>query len=112
MIKMCICCVFPSRGSLGRERNDKPSLLGPSRSGPPSVGGPGKEAAEEQTQEDVHKDMHVSDTLKLQSGTASEGKLERSQSRESGELLIWTQPNLIHSQTFPYSNLYVCCSIS
>ncbi|GAA6107308.1 eukaryotic translation initiation factor 4 gamma 3 isoform X7 [Tachysurus ichikawai] len=75
-----------SRGSLGRERNDKPSLLGPSRSGPPSVGGPGKEAAEEQTQEDVHKDMHVSDTLKLQSGTASEGKLERSQSRESVKL--------------------------
>ncbi|XP_060749605.1 eukaryotic translation initiation factor 4 gamma 3 isoform X5 [Tachysurus vachellii] len=75
-----------SRGSLGRERNDKPSTLGPSRSGPPSVGGPGKEAAEEQTQEDVHKDTHVSDTPKLQSGIASGGKLERSQSRESVKL--------------------------
>ncbi|KAK3518895.1 hypothetical protein QTP70_014938 [Hemibagrus guttatus] len=75
-----------SRGSSGRERNDKPLTLGPSRSGPPSLGGSGKEAAEEQTQEDIHKDTHIPDTPKLQSSTVSRSKLERSQSRESVKL--------------------------
>ncbi|XP_053339176.1 eukaryotic translation initiation factor 4 gamma 3 isoform X2 [Clarias gariepinus] len=75
-----------SRGSSGRERNDKPLTLGPSRSGPPSVGGPGKEAAEDHQQEEVHKDMHVLDTPKLQPSAASRGKLECSQSRESVKL--------------------------
>ncbi|TSM04816.1 Eukaryotic translation initiation factor 4 gamma 3 [Bagarius yarrelli] len=75
-----------SRGSLGRERNDKLLTLGPSRSGPPSVSGQAKEAAEEQTQEDVHKEAYIPDTPKLQSSTASKSKLERSQSRESVKL--------------------------
>ncbi|XP_058265223.1 eukaryotic translation initiation factor 4 gamma 3 isoform X4 [Hemibagrus wyckioides] len=75
-----------SRGSSGRERNDKPLTLGPTRSGPPSLGGSAKEAAEEQMQEDVHKDTHILDTPKLQSSTASRSKLERSQSRESVKL--------------------------
>lgn len=121
----CVHCVFPSRGSTGRERNDTPLTLGPSRSGPPSVGGPGKEAAEEPLQEEVHKDTHIPDTPKLQSSTASRSKLERSQSRESGEPLICTHTNLIHSfaktkYLFPYSfrkithpyidpNFYVGC---
>lgn len=85
--------MFPSRGSSGRERNDKPLTLGPSRSGPPSVGGPGKEAAEDHQQEEVHKDMHVLDTPKLQPSAASRGKLECSQSRESGEPLFCTHIN-------------------
>ncbi|XP_060794242.1 eukaryotic translation initiation factor 4 gamma 3 isoform X3 [Neoarius graeffei] len=75
-----------SRGSTGRERNDKPLTLGPSRSGPPSVGGPGKEAAEEPLQEEVRKDTHIPDTPNLQTSTASRSKLERSQSRESVKL--------------------------
>lgn len=97
VLKMCVRCVFSSRGSLGRERNDKPLTLGPTRSGPPSVGGAGKEVVEELPQEEVHKDSHVPDTPKLQPSTASRGKLERSQSRESGEPLIWTHTNLIRS---------------
>ncbi|XP_026776818.3 eukaryotic translation initiation factor 4 gamma 3 isoform X4 [Pangasianodon hypophthalmus] len=75
-----------SRGSSGRERSDKPLTLGPSRSGPLSLGGPGKEAAEEPLQEEVHKDTHIPDTPKLQPSAASRSKLERSQSRESVKL--------------------------
>ncbi|XP_053542081.1 eukaryotic translation initiation factor 4 gamma 3 isoform X3 [Ictalurus punctatus] len=75
-----------SRGSSGRERNDKPLTLGPSRSGPPSVGGTAKEAAEELPQEEIPKDTHVPDTPKPQPSTASRSKLERSQSRESVKL--------------------------
>lgn len=63
------------------------------------MGGAGKESAEESSQEDVHKDMHVPDTPKLQPSTASRSELERSQSRESGELLIWTRTSLIHLHT-------------
>ncbi|KAI5095655.1 eukaryotic translation initiation factor 4 gamma 3 isoform X5, partial [Silurus meridionalis] len=75
-----------SRGSLGRERNDKPLTLGPSRSGPPSLGGLGKEDTEELPQEEVQKDTYIPDTPKLQPSTASRSKLERSQSRESVKL--------------------------
>ncbi|XP_017565077.1 eukaryotic translation initiation factor 4 gamma 3 isoform X5 [Pygocentrus nattereri] len=75
-----------SRGSSGRERNDKPLSSGPSRPGPPSVGGAGKEAPEEPPQEEVHKETHVPDTPKLLPSTASRSKLERSQSRESVKL--------------------------
>uniref|UniRef100_A0AAR2JGJ1 Eukaryotic translation initiation factor 4 gamma 3 n=1 Tax=Pygocentrus nattereri TaxID=42514 RepID=A0AAR2JGJ1_PYGNA len=74
------------RGSSGRERNDKPLSSGPSRPGPPSVGGAGKEAPEEPPQEEVHKETHVPDTPKLLPSTASRSKLERSQSRESVKL--------------------------
>lgn len=89
--------MFFSRGSLGRERNDKPLTLGPSKSGPPSLGGAGKETVEEQTQEDVNRDTHIPDTPKLQSSTASRSKLERSQSRESGKQLIWIYTNFLNS---------------
>ncbi|KAI4881286.1 hypothetical protein NFI96_032553 [Prochilodus magdalenae] len=75
-----------SRGSSGRERNDKPLSTGPSRTGPPSVGGAVKEAPEEPPQEEVHKETHVPDTPKLLPSTASRSKLERSQSRESVKL--------------------------
>lgn len=114
--------MFPSRGSSGRERNDKPLTLGPSRSGPPSVGGTAKEAAEELPQEEIPKDTHVPDTPKPQPSTASRSKLERSQSRESGEPLIWIHanfntntapapPNSFRKMTHPYTdpNLYVGC---
>uniref|UniRef100_A0A4W4F1D7 Eukaryotic translation initiation factor 4 gamma 3 n=1 Tax=Electrophorus electricus TaxID=8005 RepID=A0A4W4F1D7_ELEEL len=75
-----------SRGSSGRERNDKPLSSAPSRAGPPSVGGASKEAPEEPPKEEAHKDTHVPPTPKLLPSTANRSKLERSQSRESVKL--------------------------
>ncbi|XP_022533176.2 eukaryotic translation initiation factor 4 gamma 3 isoform X3 [Astyanax mexicanus] len=75
-----------SRGSSGRERNDKPLSSGHPRPGPLSLAGAGKEAPEEPPQEEVHKETQVADTPKLLSSTASRSKLERSQSRESVKL--------------------------
>uniref|UniRef100_A0A3B1KG78 Eukaryotic translation initiation factor 4 gamma 3 n=1 Tax=Astyanax mexicanus TaxID=7994 RepID=A0A3B1KG78_ASTMX len=77
-----------SRGSSGRERNDKPLSSGHPRPGPLSLAGAGKEAPEEPPQEEVHKVTQVADTPKLLPSTASRSKLERSQSRESGEMQI------------------------
>uniref|UniRef100_A0A8B9JPL6 Eukaryotic translation initiation factor 4 gamma, 3b n=1 Tax=Astyanax mexicanus TaxID=7994 RepID=A0A8B9JPL6_ASTMX len=77
-----------SRGSSGRERNDKPLSSGHPRPGPLSLAGAGKEAPEEPPQEEVHKETQVADTPKLLPSTASRSKLERSQSRESGEMQI------------------------
>uniref|UniRef100_A0A8B9JNF9 Eukaryotic translation initiation factor 4 gamma, 3b n=1 Tax=Astyanax mexicanus TaxID=7994 RepID=A0A8B9JNF9_ASTMX len=75
-----------SRGSSGRERNDKPLSSGHPRPGPLSLAGAGKEAPEEPPQEEVHKETQVADTPKLLPSTASRSKLERSQSRESVKL--------------------------
>lgn len=77
-------CKFLSRGSSGRERNDKPLSTGPARTGPISLGSSNKEAPEESVQEVSRRD---SDTPKLPASTADKSRLERSQSRESGELL-------------------------
>lgn len=86
MLLACLSVpLFLSRGSSGRERNDKPLSSGPSRPGSSSVAGAGKEAPEEPPQEEVHKETNVPDTPKLLPSTASRSKLERSQSRESGE---------------------------
>uniref|UniRef100_A0A8C1G3I3 Eukaryotic translation initiation factor 4 gamma, 3b n=1 Tax=Cyprinus carpio TaxID=7962 RepID=A0A8C1G3I3_CYPCA len=73
-------CQFLSRGSSGRERNDKPLSTGPARTGPISLGSSNKEAPEESVQEVSRRD---SDTPKLPASTADKSRLERSQSRES-----------------------------
>uniref|UniRef100_A0A8C1U7Q2 Eukaryotic translation initiation factor 4 gamma, 3b n=1 Tax=Cyprinus carpio TaxID=7962 RepID=A0A8C1U7Q2_CYPCA len=72
--------VLSSRGSSGRERNDKPLSTGPARTGPISLGSSNKEAPEESVQEVSRRD---SDTPKLPASTADKSRLERSQSRES-----------------------------
>lgn len=74
-----------SRGSSGRERNDKPQTLGPARAVPSAVG-LGKDSHDDPPQEEMHKGTHVPETSKLQSSKASRSKLERSQSRESVKL--------------------------
>ncbi|XP_066528771.1 eukaryotic translation initiation factor 4 gamma 3 isoform X4 [Hoplias malabaricus] len=80
-----------SRGSSGRERNDKLVTSAPLRQGPSSVGGTDKEAPDEPPQEDVHKEMHAPDMLKLQPSTAGRTP-ERSQSRESVKLEAGSGP--------------------
>uniref|UniRef100_A0A8C2HHS7 Eukaryotic translation initiation factor 4 gamma, 3b n=1 Tax=Cyprinus carpio TaxID=7962 RepID=A0A8C2HHS7_CYPCA len=72
-----------SRGSSGRERNDKPLSVGPARTGPISLGSSNKEAPEESVQEVSRRDSNASDTPKLHASTADKSRLERSQSRES-----------------------------
>ncbi|XP_057176111.1 eukaryotic translation initiation factor 4 gamma 3 isoform X2 [Triplophysa rosa] len=72
--------VLSSRGSSGRERNDKPLSAGPARTGPLSSGSGNKEAPEESIQEVSRRD---SDTPKLPANTADKSRLEHSQSRES-----------------------------
>lgn len=80
----CVC-EFLSRGSSGRERNDKPLSVGPTRTGPILLGSSNKEAPEESVQEVSRRDSYASDTPKLPASTADKSRLERSQSRESGE---------------------------
>uniref|UniRef100_A0A8C2ENV0 Eukaryotic translation initiation factor 4 gamma, 3b n=1 Tax=Cyprinus carpio TaxID=7962 RepID=A0A8C2ENV0_CYPCA len=75
--------VLSSRGSSGRERNDKPLSVGPARTGPISLGSSNKEAPEESVQEVSRRDSNASDTPKLHASTADKSRLERSQSRES-----------------------------
>ncbi|XP_052449626.1 eukaryotic translation initiation factor 4 gamma 3 isoform X2 [Carassius gibelio] len=75
--------VLSSRGSSGRERNDKPLSAGPARTGPVSLGSSNKEAPEESAQEVSRRDSNASDTPKLPASTADNSRLERSQSRES-----------------------------
>ncbi|XP_067302405.1 eukaryotic translation initiation factor 4 gamma 3 isoform X8 [Pseudorasbora parva] len=75
--------VLSSRGSSGRERNDKPSSVGPARTGPISLGSSNKEAPEESVQEVSRRDSNASDTPKLPANTADKSRLEHSQSRES-----------------------------
>uniref|UniRef100_A0A671PCH7 Eukaryotic translation initiation factor 4 gamma 3-like n=1 Tax=Sinocyclocheilus anshuiensis TaxID=1608454 RepID=A0A671PCH7_9TELE len=75
--------VLSSRGSSGRERNDKPLSAGPARTGPISLGSSNKEAPEESVQEVSRRDSNASDTPKLPASTADKSRLERSQSRES-----------------------------
>lgn len=82
---LCVC-EFLSRGSSGRERNDKPLSADPARTGPISLGSSNKEAPEESVQEMSRRDSNASDTPKLPASTADKSSLERSQSRESGEL--------------------------
>uniref|UniRef100_A0A8C2EP48 Eukaryotic translation initiation factor 4 gamma, 3b n=1 Tax=Cyprinus carpio TaxID=7962 RepID=A0A8C2EP48_CYPCA len=79
---LCVC-EFLSRGSSGRERNDKPLSVGPARTGPISLGSSNKEAPEESVQEVSRRDSNASDTPKLHASTADKSRLERSQSRES-----------------------------
>lgn len=78
-------CEFLSRGSSGRERNDKPLSVGPARTGPISLGSSNKDAPEESVQEVFRRDSNASDTPKLPASTADKSRLEQSQSRESGE---------------------------
>uniref|UniRef100_A0A671PGA0 Eukaryotic translation initiation factor 4 gamma 3-like n=1 Tax=Sinocyclocheilus anshuiensis TaxID=1608454 RepID=A0A671PGA0_9TELE len=59
-----------SRGSSGRERNDKPLSAGPARTGPISLGSSNKEAPEESVQEVSRRDSNASDTPKLPASTA------------------------------------------
>ncbi|XP_030624145.1 eukaryotic translation initiation factor 4 gamma 3 isoform X1 [Chanos chanos] len=73
-----------SRGSSGRERNDKPIGLVPSRSGSLSVSGSAKDVQEEQPQEEPRRENP--DTPKPPSSVADKGKLERSRSRDSVKL--------------------------
>ncbi|XP_016380086.1 eukaryotic translation initiation factor 4 gamma 3-like isoform X2 [Sinocyclocheilus rhinocerous] len=75
--------VLSSRGSSGRERNDKPLSAGPARTGSISLGSSNKEAPEESVQEVSCRDSNASDTPKLPASTADKSRLERSQSRES-----------------------------
>ncbi|XP_051735410.1 eukaryotic translation initiation factor 4 gamma 3 isoform X7 [Ctenopharyngodon idella] len=75
--------VLSSRGSSGRERNDKPLSVGPTRTGPILLGSSNKEAPEESVQEVSRRDSYASDTPKLPASTADKSRLERSQSRES-----------------------------
>uniref|UniRef100_A0A8C1D1Z8 Eukaryotic translation initiation factor 4 gamma, 3b n=1 Tax=Cyprinus carpio carpio TaxID=630221 RepID=A0A8C1D1Z8_CYPCA len=77
--------VLSSRGSSGRERIDRPLSAGPARTGPISLGSSNKEAPEESVQEVSRRDSNASDTPKLHASTADKSRLERSQSRESGE---------------------------
>ncbi|KAK7132262.1 hypothetical protein R3I93_018728 [Phoxinus phoxinus] len=75
--------VLSSRGSSGRERNDKPLSVGPARTGPISLGSTNKDAPEESVQEVLRRDSNASDTPKLPASTADKSRLEHSQSRES-----------------------------
>ncbi|XP_051517230.1 eukaryotic translation initiation factor 4 gamma 3-like isoform X3 [Myxocyprinus asiaticus] len=75
--------VLSSRGSSGREHNDKPLSMDPTRTGTLSLGGSNKEAPEESVQEVSRRDLNASDTPKLPTSTADKSRLERSQSRES-----------------------------
>ncbi|KAG1961752.1 eukaryotic translation initiation factor 4 gamma [Pimephales promelas] len=75
--------VLSSRGSSGRERNDKPLSVGPARTGPISLGSSNKDAPEESVQEVFRRDSNASDTPKLPASTADKSRLEHSQSRES-----------------------------
>lgn len=79
---LCVC-EFLSRGSSGRERNDKPLSAGPTQTGPITLGSSNKEAPEESVQEVSRRDSNASD--KLPASTADKSRLERSQSGESGE---------------------------
>lgn len=83
-----------SRGSSGRERNDKPASstlsqpgsfsLGSGGSGSGSIGGAGgKEPSEDLSPEEPRRE--VPDTPKLQGGAQHKAKSERSRSRDSGE---------------------------
>ena len=83
-VPVCDVVMFPnSRGSSGRERNDKPASSAPSRPGSLSLGGSGgsKEASDELSQEDPRRE--ASDSPKLQGG--DKAKSDRSRSRDSGE---------------------------
>ncbi|XP_056589766.1 eukaryotic translation initiation factor 4 gamma 3 isoform X10 [Triplophysa dalaica] len=85
--------VLSSRGSSGRERNDKPLSAGPARTGPLSSGSSNKEAPEESIQDVSRRD---SDTPKLPANTADQSRLEHSQSRESAvklEVLSGASPD-------------------
>uniref|UniRef100_A0A671PAV7 Eukaryotic translation initiation factor 4 gamma 3-like n=1 Tax=Sinocyclocheilus anshuiensis TaxID=1608454 RepID=A0A671PAV7_9TELE len=62
--------LYTSRGSSGRERNDKPLSAGPARTGPISLGSSNKEAPEESVQEVSRRDSNASDTPKLPASTA------------------------------------------
>uniref|UniRef100_A0A671NFN7 Eukaryotic translation initiation factor 4 gamma 3-like n=1 Tax=Sinocyclocheilus anshuiensis TaxID=1608454 RepID=A0A671NFN7_9TELE len=75
--------VLSSRGSSGRERDDKALSTGPARTGPISLGSSNKEAPEESVQEVSRRDSNASDTPRLPASTADKSRLERSQSRES-----------------------------
>ncbi|CAM4679691.1 unnamed protein product [Leuciscus chuanchicus] len=75
--------VLSSRGSSGRERNDKPSSVGPTRTGPISLGSSNKDVPEESAQEVFRRDSNASDTPQLPASTADKSRLEHSQSRES-----------------------------
>ncbi|KAA0707065.1 Eukaryotic translation initiation factor 4 gamma 3 [Triplophysa tibetana] len=85
--------VLSSRGSSGRERNDKPLSAGPARTGPLSSGSSNKEAPEESIQDVSRRD---SDTPKMPANTADPSRLEHSQSRESAvnlEVLSGASPD-------------------
>ncbi|XP_056304697.1 eukaryotic translation initiation factor 4 gamma 3 [Danio aesculapii] len=75
--------VLGSRGSSGRERNDKPLSAGPARTGPILLSSSNKETPEELVQEVSRRDSNASDTPKLPISTADKSRLENSQSRES-----------------------------
>ncbi|XP_073795005.1 eukaryotic translation initiation factor 4 gamma 3 isoform X9 [Danio rerio] len=75
--------VLGSRGSSGRERNDKPLSAGPARTGPISLSSSNKETPEELVQEVSRRDSNASDTPKLLVSTADKSRLENSQPRES-----------------------------
>ncbi|XP_052397271.1 eukaryotic translation initiation factor 4 gamma 3 isoform X3 [Carassius gibelio] len=87
--------VLSSRGSSGRERNEKPLSAGPARTGPISLGSSNKEAPEESVQEVSRRDSNASDSPKLPASTADNSRLERSQSRESAvKLEVLSGPSL------------------
>lgn len=83
--------MFPgSRGSSGRERNDKPAAAVTSRfslgdRGGGGGGGGGKEVSDEPAQEDVRKE--TPDAPKTAPAPQDKAKPERSRSRDSGETL-------------------------
>uniref|UniRef100_A0A673LKI1 Eukaryotic translation initiation factor 4 gamma 3-like n=1 Tax=Sinocyclocheilus rhinocerous TaxID=307959 RepID=A0A673LKI1_9TELE len=62
--------VLSSRGSSGRERNDKALSTGPARTGPISLGSSNKEAPEESVQEVSRRDSNASDMPRLPASTA------------------------------------------
>uniref|UniRef100_A0A673LKH0 Eukaryotic translation initiation factor 4 gamma 3-like n=1 Tax=Sinocyclocheilus rhinocerous TaxID=307959 RepID=A0A673LKH0_9TELE len=69
--------VLSSRGSSGRERNDKALSTGPARTGPISLGSSNKEAPEESVQEVSRRDSNASDMPRLPASTADKSRLER-----------------------------------
>ncbi|KAG5282217.1 hypothetical protein AALO_G00053560 [Alosa alosa] len=73
-----------SRGSSGRERNDKPASSTPSRPGSFSLASGGKEPSEELSQEEPRRE--APDTPKLQGSAQDKAKPERSRSRDSVKL--------------------------
>uniref|UniRef100_A0A673LPN0 Eukaryotic translation initiation factor 4 gamma 3-like n=1 Tax=Sinocyclocheilus rhinocerous TaxID=307959 RepID=A0A673LPN0_9TELE len=68
--------VLSSRGSSGRERNDKALSTGPARTGPISLGSSNKEAPEESVQEVSRRDSNASDMPRLPASTADKSRLE------------------------------------